>query len=71
MRTFCSPRQRFDGSTMDKVPLNLNCHDEIIPILAALRYIHLIVKTRHRTDPRAVQRKPVWPYCRPRLIPYL
>ena len=40
MRKAFSPQQRFDGSTIDKVALNLNCRDEIIPILAALRYVY-------------------------------
>ena len=40
MRKSVSDQQRLDCSAIDNVKLNLNCRDEIIPILAALQHIY-------------------------------
>ena len=40
MRKPFSPQRRFDCSTIENVELNIECRDEIVPILVALRYIH-------------------------------
>lgn len=40
MRKSYSPQQRLDSETIESVQLNLNCRDEIVPILASLQYIY-------------------------------
>jgi len=40
MRKAFSPQQRLDCRTIPEVDLNLNCRDEIIPILAGLQHIY-------------------------------
>ena len=40
MRKAFSPQQRLDCCTIPEVELNLNCRDEIIPILAGLQHIY-------------------------------
>ena len=40
MRKAFSSQQRFDCQTIAEVVLNLNCRDEIIPILAGLQFIY-------------------------------
>jgi hypothetical protein len=40
MRKTFSTQQRFDCQTVLKVQLNLNCRDEIVPILRALQHIY-------------------------------
>ena len=40
MRKAFSPQQRFDCDRIPEVELNLNCRDEIIPILAGLQHIY-------------------------------
>ena len=40
MRKAFSPQQRLDCHTIPEVELNLNCRDEIIPILAGLQHIY-------------------------------
>ena len=35
-----SPEQRLDCLPIIEVPLNLNCRDEIIPILRALQHLY-------------------------------
>ena len=40
MRKPFSPQRRFDSSSIGNVLLNLDCRDEIIPILVALRHIY-------------------------------
>lgn len=40
MRKPFSPQQRLDCSTIENVQLNIECRDEIVPILVALRYIY-------------------------------
>lgn len=40
MRKSFSPQRRLDCPSVSEVSLNLNCRDEIIPILAALQYIY-------------------------------
>ena len=40
MRKKFSNQKRFDCSTVVDVKLNLNCRDEIIPILRALQHIY-------------------------------
>lgn len=40
MRRAYSSQQRLDCHTIPKVELNLNCRDEIIPILAGLQHIY-------------------------------
>ena len=39
MRLAC-PEQRLDCLPIGDVPLNLNCRDEIIPILRALQHLY-------------------------------
>ena len=39
MRKAFSPQQRLDCRRISEVELNLNCRDEIIPILAGLQHI--------------------------------
>ncbi|MHC4094134.1 MAG: ISNCY family transposase [Planctomycetota bacterium] len=40
MRKAFDPQQRLDGQPILNVPLNLNCRDEIVPILRALQYVY-------------------------------
>tara|TARA_B000000460_G_C21516408_1_gene393645 strand:- start:247 stop:1713 length:1467 start_codon:yes stop_codon:yes gene_type:complete len=40
MRKPYSSQRRLDSETIENVELNLNCRDEIIPILSALQYIY-------------------------------
>ena len=40
MRKPFSEQQRLDCDAIDNVKLNLNCRDELIPILAALQHIY-------------------------------
>ena len=40
MRKSFSEQRRLDCDSIEKVKLNLDCRDEIIPILAALQYVH-------------------------------
>ena len=40
MRKAYSPQRRFDCSPIAEVPLNLECRDEIIPVLAALQHVY-------------------------------
>ena len=40
MRLAFDPQRRFDCPPIEKVTLNLNCRDEIIPILRALQHIY-------------------------------
>ncbi len=46
MRKKFSNQKRFDCSTVVDVKLNLNCRDEIIPILRALQHIYSQPKAR-------------------------
>ena len=40
MRKPYSDQRRLDCDSIEMVKLNLDCRDEIIPILAALQYVH-------------------------------
>lgn len=40
MRIAYSPQRRFDCSPIAEVPLNVNCRDEIVPILAGLQHLY-------------------------------
>lgn len=46
MRKAFDRQQRMDCQPVAHLRLNLNCRDEIIPILAALKYVHLQPKLR-------------------------
>jgi IS5 family transposase len=46
MRKAFDRQRRMDCQTISKVPLNLGCRDEIIPILAALKHIYAQPKLR-------------------------
>lgn len=46
MRQAIQRQRRFDGGTVAKVQLNLNCRDELIPILRALQEIYLTPDVR-------------------------
>lgn len=46
MRKAFDRQQRMDRQPISSVPLNLNCRDEIIPILAALKHIYAQPKLR-------------------------
>ena len=46
MRSVC-PEQRLDTVPIDEVRLNLDCRDEIIPILRALQHLYADDKLRH------------------------
>ena len=45
MRLIC-PEPRLNGLPIPAVKLNLNCRDEIIPILRALQHVYEDVATR-------------------------
>lgn len=49
MRKKFSNQKRFDCSTVVDIKLNLNCRDEIIPILRALQHIYSQPKLRDST----------------------
>jgi len=46
MRKAFDRQQRLDCQTIPNLRLNLNCRDEIIPILAALKHIYMQPKVR-------------------------
>ena len=46
MRKAFDRQQRLDCQTIPNLRLNLNCRDEIIPILAALKHIYMQPKLR-------------------------
>jgi hypothetical protein len=48
MRKAFDPQQRFDCQPVLNVPLNLNCRDEIVPILRALQHIYSQPKLRQQ-----------------------
>lgn len=47
MRKPFSSQPRLDGRTVSEVPLNLECRDEIVPVLRALQHIY---STPHLRD---------------------
>jgi len=47
MRKALDPRMQFDCQAVGDVELNLNCRDEIIPILKALQHIYGQPKLRN------------------------
>jgi transposase, IS5 family len=47
VRRTIQEQPRLDCPPVDAVPLNLNCRDEIIPILAALKHIYAEPEVRH------------------------
>ena len=46
MRKAISRQRRLDSTAIDRVVLNLNCRDEIIPILAALQHLYSLPQAR-------------------------
>jgi len=48
MRKAYSPQRRFDCSPIAEVPLNFECRDEIIPVLAGLQYVYTDPQLRRK-----------------------
>ena len=48
MRKAFDKQRQFGREPIDSIDLNLNCRDEIIPILAALRHIYSQPELRDR-----------------------
>ena len=48
MRKAYSPQRRFDCSPIAQVSLNLECRDEIIPVLCGLQYLYLDATLRRK-----------------------
>ena len=48
MRKAYSPQRRFDCSPIAEVPLNFECRDEVIPVLAGLQHLHTDAKLRRK-----------------------
>lgn len=48
MRIAYSPQRRFDCSPIAEVPLNVDCRDEIVPILAALQHLYTHAELRRK-----------------------
>ena len=48
MRKAYSPQRRFDCSPIAEVPLNFECRDEVIPVLAGLQYLYTETKLRRK-----------------------
>lgn len=48
MRKAYSAQRRFDSSPIAQVSLNLNCRDEVVPVLAGLQYLYRDEKLRRK-----------------------
>ena len=48
MRKAYSPQRRFDCSPIAKVPLNFECRDEVVPVLAGLQFLYRDNQLRRR-----------------------
>ena len=46
MRKSYSPQRRFDCSPIAEVPLNFQCRDEVVPVLAGLQFLYRDNKLR-------------------------